>query len=192
MAAQESVLHWIDRWRQGDPAAAEQLFRRYASQLARVAEQHLLRRVAVREDGEDVVQSVFRSFFQRCAEGQFQIDGANQLWQLLVAITLAKTRARARCHTAGKRDVRAEVEDAEFEKCVSREPGPAEATILVDLIDVVLRDLPAIHGQILELRLQGFTHSEIAERLAVSRQTVHRAVSLLKGRLGRSLADETH
>jgi RNA polymerase sigma-70 factor (ECF subfamily) len=189
MAVHESVVQWIERWRQGDPVAAEELFRRYAGRLARVAEQRLSRRVAVREDEEDVVQSVFRSFFRRCAEGQFQIDGSNQLWQLLVTITLFKVRARARCHTADKRDVRTE-EEQEVREAVSREPGPEEAAALVDLIEALLRDLPPAYGQMLELRLQGCTHREIGERLGVSRQTVHRAVTLLQRRLDRSLADE--
>ena len=48
------------RLRANDPQAAEELFARYGRDLARLAERHLSRKVAAREDGEDVVQSVFR------------------------------------------------------------------------------------------------------------------------------------
>ena len=53
------------RLRGGDPRAAEELFARYAERLVRLAQRHLGRKVATREDGEDVVQSVFRTFFRR-------------------------------------------------------------------------------------------------------------------------------
>ncbi len=193
MAEEDTIAGLVQRWRGGDAGAAAELFARYAARLTRVAEEHLSRRVAAREDGEDVVQSVFRTFFRRCAEGQFRIDGANQLWHLLVKITLLKARAKGRFHGAGKRDAGAEVSDEAgewFAEAVAREPGPLEAAVLLDQIDGLLRDLPAIYGQILEQRLQGCSRSEIAERLDVSRQTVYRALNLLQQRLDRSLTGE--
>ena len=184
-------MHWIERWQQGDPVAAEELFRRYATRLSHVAEQHLSRRVKTREDGEDVVQSVFRSFFRRCADGDFRIDSADQLWRLLVSITLFKARSRVRHHTADKRDVGSEAaEEEELRVAVSGEPGPDEAIILVDLFEALLRDLPVQYGQVLELRLQGWPHNDIAEQLSVSRQTVYRVLTLLRQRLDRALSEE--
>src|SRR5207248_8616660 len=94
--------------RRRDPAAADQVFARYARRLVSIAQQHLARRVAARVDGEDVVQSVFRTFFRRAQAGEFRIDSSAQLWQLLVRITVLKARAKGRYHTAGKRDASAE------------------------------------------------------------------------------------
>src|SRR4051794_20041585 len=65
---------------EGAQRAARAIFDRYAARLACYAERHLSRKLAARLDGEDVVQSVFRTFFRRSAAGQFQIDGSNQLW----------------------------------------------------------------------------------------------------------------
>src|SRR5205823_4573401 len=87
---------------------AELLLEQYARQLTRLAEQHLSRKLAGRLDGEDVVQSVFRTFFRRCARGDFRLSSAAELWRLLVQITVCKARAKARYHTAEKRDVAAE------------------------------------------------------------------------------------
>jgi RNA polymerase sigma-70 factor (ECF subfamily) len=176
----------VERLREGDPLAAEVLFRRYAVRLARLAEQHLNRRVAARVDGEDVVQSVFRTFFQRCARGEFQIDSSEQIWRLLVRLTLRKARAQVRRHLAGKRDGRAEVggDEAAFE-AVSREPGPAEAAALLDRIEFLLRGLPELFCHVLERRLRGWAVADIAAELAVSRQTVYRALELLQHRLAR-------
>src|SRR4051812_45025103 len=96
--AEQAVADLVQRFRRGDEEAAALLFRRYALRLTRVAEQHLGRKLAGRLDGEDVVQSVFRTFFRRSAAGEFSIDGSGQLWRLLVQITLCKARAKARYH----------------------------------------------------------------------------------------------
>src|SRR4051794_5340188 len=98
----------LQKLRDGDPHAAEALFALYARRLTRIAEEHLSARLAGRLDGSDVVQSVFRTFFRRSAEGEFRIDSSAQLWRLLVRITLLKARAKGRHHTAGIRNVRAE------------------------------------------------------------------------------------
>src|SRR5687767_3959142 len=92
----------------GAGEAAEELFVRYSERLTRLAEQHLSRRLAARVDGEDVVQSAFRTFYRRAAGGQLKIDNAAEIWRLLVRITLCKVAAAARRHTAGVRDTGAQ------------------------------------------------------------------------------------
>jgi RNA polymerase sigma-70 factor, ECF subfamily len=168
----------------GDERAARAVFEQYASRLVRLAAKHLNQKLAARVGPEDIVQSVFRTFFRRNAEGEFRIDGSDQLWQLLVRITVLKVRAKARHHTADKRDAGTEqgIDPDRFD-AVGREPGPAEAAELVDQIDTLLSGLPELYGRLLGLRLQGRTVTETAEELGVSRQTVHRALNLLQDRL---------
>jgi hypothetical protein len=102
---------WGDRLGGADPAAAELVFARYAQRLVRVAEQHLSRKLAGRVDGEDVVQSVFRTFFRRSAAGEFRIDNSGQLWRLLVTITQRKAQTLgAPHHEAGAGFVRGVVD----------------------------------------------------------------------------------
>jgi RNA polymerase sigma-70 factor, ECF subfamily len=182
----DPVPDLVERLRAGDAGAADALVDRYAARLTRVADQHLSRKLAGRVDGEDVVQSVFRTFFRRSAEGTIRIDGSGPLWRLLVRITLLKARAKGRHHTAAIRDVAAEAADPGggwLSEAAGREPGPEDAATLVDLIEALLRGLPPFYCHLLELRLQGFGPSEIAPKLGVSRQTVHRALSLLQRRL---------
>jgi RNA polymerase sigma-70 factor (ECF subfamily) len=175
------------RLRGGDPRAAEECFARYAQQLTRLAEQQLSRRLAARLDGADVVQSVFRTFFRRSAAGEFHIDSSAELWRLLVQITLQKARAYGRQHTAGVRDVAAEAPDgaALLHEAAAHEPGPDEAAALVDQIEAVLRGLPALYCDLLQLRLEGYSVSDAAVRLSVSRRTVQRGLRLLQERLTR-------
>lgn len=180
-----TVAELVERWRGGDPAAAELLFARYARRLTAVAERRLSPALAARLDGEDVVQSVFRTFFRRAAGGEFRIDGAGQLWRLLVTITLRKAAAKARYHAAGPRAVAAEAgpPDNKLVEAVAREPGPEDAAAVLDLIEALLRGLPDLYGDILRLRLEGHEVTAIAAQLGVSRRTIQRALNLLQQRL---------
>ena len=188
MDQDEQVLQLVDRWRRGDAAAAEKLFARYADRLTRLAEQHLSRKLAGRVDGEDVVQSVFRTFFRRSAEGEFRIDGSVDIWRLLVKITVLKARAKGRFHMAAKRDLSAEiVRDEWLPEAVASDPTPAEAAALVDQIETILRGLPSLYANVLDLRLQGHDVSSVATQLGLSRRTIHRALNLLQDRLIKSL-----
>lgn len=186
MDEHHSVTERVQRHRQGDPDAAGELFAYYAQRLSRLAEQHLSRKLAGRVDGDDVVQSVFRTFFRRSARGEFKIDSSAQLWRLLVKITVLKARTQGRRHTAALRNVGAEEAGADKDWLVAataREPGPEEAAILADQIEVLLQGLPSLYSNLLELRLQGYTAKEIVSRLGVSRTTVYRALGVLQQRL---------
>jgi RNA polymerase sigma factor (sigma-70 family) len=187
------IADLVGRLRGGDPRAAEELFARYAQRLTALAEQHLSRKLATRLDGADVVQSVFRTFFRRSAAGEFRIDTSDELWRLLVQITLQKARAYGRQHTAGVRDVNAEAPGggaAFLAEAVAHEPGPDEAAALVDQIEELLCGLPALYRDLLQLRLEGHSASDTAARLGVSRRTVHRGLQLLQQRLTRSAGME--
>jgi len=164
------------------------LFRRYAQRLSRLAEQHLSRKLAARVDGDDVVQSVFRTFFRRNAAGEFRIDSSAELWRLLVQITLRKARAEARGHTAEKRNVGAEAADGDawLAAAMSREPGPAEAVALVDQIERLLRGFPTEYASVLDMRLEGHDVVAIAAKLSLSRRTIHRMLNLLQERMTRA------
>jgi RNA polymerase sigma factor (sigma-70 family) len=182
----DPVADWMRRWGAGDPRAAELLFARYGERLTQVAEQHLSRKLAAREGGEDVVQSVFRTFFRRSAEGQFQIDTSAQVWRLLVKITLQKVRTRARYHATKKRSAAAEVqpeEDSWVAEALAREPDPAAAAELVDLMEALVQGVPPLYCRVLELRLQGMVPADVARELSISRNTVYRALELFKQRL---------
>jgi hypothetical protein len=74
-------------------------------------------------------------------------------------------------------------------EAASQEPGPDEAVILVDQIEMLLDGLPPLYCRLLEMRLQGQGVTEIAAELKVSRQTVYRALDLLQQRLVRSEAE---
>src|SRR5947209_331345 len=63
MAPEEKAL--IDLWRQGDEDAARKIVDRYIDRLLVLARRRISQRLAPRVDAEDIVQSVFRTFFGR-------------------------------------------------------------------------------------------------------------------------------
>ncbi len=187
----DRMTELIGRWRGGDRDAFDQLFARYADRLARVAEHHLNRKLALRVDRDDIVQSVFRTFFRRASQGQLRISNSAHLWQLLVKMTVCKVKAKWREHTAEMRDACAEADDGEawLEAASTREPGPEEAVALVDLLEATVRGLEPLHVQVLELLVEGKSVAEIAEALGKTRQSIYRIRELLEARLRKSAGE---
>jgi DNA-directed RNA polymerase specialized sigma24 family protein len=62
-------------------------------------------------------------------------------------------------------------------------PSPAEAAALVDELERVMRGLEPVHRQMVELRLQGYNHEEIATQTRRSECTVRRVLKSLKQQL---------
>ena len=69
--------------RRGEAHAAEQVFLRFAQRLIALARSRIDAAVRSKEDPEDVVQSVFRSFFTRQRGGQFLLADWESLWASL-------------------------------------------------------------------------------------------------------------
>jgi hypothetical protein len=55
-----------------------------------------------------VLQSVYRSFFRRLADGEFQFDGPDDLWRLLATITFRKVMNARKFHLRERSDARRE------------------------------------------------------------------------------------
>src|SRR4051794_1410098 len=86
MPSSDSFNDFMDRLRAKDEAAAAELFNHFVSRLIGLARLRLdekLRRVA---DSEDIVQSVFKSFFVRLADGKLDLEDWDSLWSILAVI----------------------------------------------------------------------------------------------------------
>src|SRR4051794_22331363 len=95
MTGDGSFDNIMTRLRAGDDGTTREVFRRFAARLIGLARSQLDSRIIRKEDPEDVVQSVYRSFFRRAADGQFACDTWGDLWSLLTVITVRKCRDRA-------------------------------------------------------------------------------------------------
>src|SRR5262245_29890118 len=92
---------YLNMWRAGDENAAKALFDRYVDQLVGLARRRISQRLASRIDAEDIVQSVFRTFFNRARDGQFVVEDPDDLCKLLARITVHKTLRQVAYHKRG-------------------------------------------------------------------------------------------
>lgn len=174
----------------GDDEAAAQIFHRFAGRLIGLARTQLQQGLQGKIDPEDVLQSVFRSFFRRQQEGQFQLDSWDSLWAVLTVMTLRKCGHLKEYFRASRRDVRreepitAEAVQALGNIC-AREPTPEEAAGLADLLESVLRDFDERERRIVSLHLQGYSHTEIGAEVGRAERTVRRTIARARKRLKR-------
>ncbi len=199
MELSESFTKLVERIRAGDDGAATEVFRRFAGRLIGLARAELDTRIRRQEDPEDVVQSVYRSFFTRYRAGQFDFANWDELWSLLTVITVRKCMNRAEYYLAKCRNVGVEVAPQPtsdgtdvLDRVIDREPTPLEAVILADTMEQMMRGLEPDDRAIIELSLQGFSVPEIGARLGFAERTVRRVRERIKKRLQRMQTDDTH
>src|SRR5579859_5676941 len=96
----------VRRFRQGNQDAANLLYHRYAQRLLTLVRARQFPDLASLVDSEDIVQSVFGSFFRRVSRDMYDVPAGEELWHLFLVLTLNKIRAKGVFHRAAKRDVR--------------------------------------------------------------------------------------
>ena len=180
----------MQQLRKGDEQAAFVIFERYSRRLAGLARLHLQGILANKVETEDVLQSVFRSFFLRNRQGQFQLDSWDSLWSLLTVITLRKCRKQyvyfsAACRNVGREQHQGFCDETSEQACltIAREPSPDESAALVELIEQLLASQSTRDRQIVELALQGFVPSEIGEQVKCSQRTTERVLKRVRSYL---------
>jgi RNA polymerase sigma-70 factor (ECF subfamily) len=188
MAAERSLMDLPARLRAGENEAAEEIVQRFTRGLLALARARLSPLLRQKLDPEDVVQSVYRSFFRRCRAGQFDLASWQHLWQLLTVITLRKCASKSEHFRASRRDVAREVlrtgrDSGPVRGAVDRRPTPLEAAALHETVLQLLESLPPRDRPILEMSLQGFTVEEIGRRLGRAERTVWRIRERVRRRL---------
>jgi RNA polymerase sigma-70 factor (ECF subfamily) len=178
------------RLKAGDQQAARDVFERFVQRLIALAGSRLGGKFRRKVDPEDVVQSVFKSFFRRNAADQYELANWDGLWGLLAAITIHKCGHKIEHFQAACRDVAHEASSplltdqsrADWE-AVAREPTPAQVAMLDETIVSLLHELDERDGQILLLVLQGWSTEEIGNEVRCSERTARRVLSRVRHRL---------
>jgi len=180
----------LAKLRGGDPAAASQLVDEYGRRLAALVRARLDARIRRKEDPEEIVQSVFKSFFRRFADGQFRLDNRHDLWALLVTITLRKCGHRVEHYTALCRDIRRDMPLSEESlqgswHVLARGPTPEEAALLSETVERLMTGLAEHQQRIVALSLDGATVPQIAAALNLTQRTIQRVMRGVRERLER-------
>jgi RNA polymerase sigma-70 factor, ECF subfamily len=164
----------LRRVREGESEAAVQLYDRYARRLLALAAKRTGRDLSTRFDPEDVLQSVFRTFFRRAARGEYDLPDGSNLWGLLAVIAVNKVRAKGAYHRAATRNVGNTTGDKPL-----LDVTEDDETALTDLqmtIDEILGDLPESQRVIVRYRIEGEQVADIALKTGRSKRSVERAI----------------
>jgi DNA-directed RNA polymerase specialized sigma24 family protein len=151
-------------------------------------------------DPEDVVQSVFRGFFQGQAADQYRIPDWERLWGLLAAITIHKCEHVVEHFQAGCRNVWAEAsaeasalasagESFNGRDVAAQDPTPVQIAIFDETIGSLLKEFDERNGRVVLLILQGWSIADIANEVPCSERTARRVLDRVRERLEK-LRDE--
>jgi DNA-directed RNA polymerase specialized sigma24 family protein len=187
MSSDGSITHCIQLLKAGDEAAAQKLWERYFQRLVGLARTRLPGSARRAADEEDVALSAFESFYQRAARGLFpRLDDREDLWQLLVVITVRKAIDLVNYEnrpTRGSGRVLALSELVELspEGIVGSEPTPELAAQIVEqCIQLCDRLGSDTLRAVARWKLEGYTNHEIAAKLGCVTQTVERKLRAIR------------
>jgi DNA-directed RNA polymerase specialized sigma24 family protein len=191
MQSEGSVSVWLRQLRQGDPAAAQPLWKRYFRRLAGLARKKLAGLPRRAADEEDVALSAFHSVCRAAAQDRFpRLDDRDDLWQVLVMVAERKAyKARRDQHRLkrGGGAVRGESGlmglsgGGGFDGLVTPEPTPQFAAQVADDCARLLERLgDPVLRQIAVWKLEGETVEQIAARLGRVPRTVQRRLEIIR------------
>ena len=181
MTSPSSVSTWIRRLRDGDGAAARPLWERYHARLVELARQRLAG--ALRASAEDVAVLAFAAFCRAIQAGRHpDLTRRDDLWRLLLAITLNQARRLGRDESRGRRDFRHTVSAcdlfdlpaADLDRLAGDEPDPALVAEVNDELRHLLERLADDLRPVAIELMAGWSPAEIADRLECSVRTVER------------------
>ncbi len=185
MGASDHVL--LKRFREGEQDAATELFLKYGARLRALARAQTSSTLASRFDPEDVVQSVFRTFFRRAATGLYDVPAGDELWQLLLVLALNKIRTLATYHRAQKRDVSKTDAGHDLARYAGGDYEQASLEVLKVVLDDFLESLPATQAEVARYRMEGYQIDEIAKKTQRSKRTIERVLNGMRAQLMRQL-----
>jgi RNA polymerase sigma factor (sigma-70 family) len=162
-----------------DDNAAWQVYLDRLVALARKKLRSLPRQVV---DEEGIAASAIKSFLNGVNDGRFHLpdDADFDLWPLLAVIAARKCADLFAYLNAKKRDV-SRVTEAEIDRIISQEPGPASAAEQQESRQLLLSVLKDDHSrQITQWKVEGYTNKEIAGKLDCSERTVERETQLIQ------------
>lgn len=183
MLQEASNEQLLAEWKRGNQRAADVLYRRYLTRLTALARSRLSRNLSRRIEADDIVMSVWRSFFVAVEARGLHVPSDDDLWPLLATITLRKIARQAARQHAQQRDVRVEElmgEPVVLSQIVARDPSPEEAAMMVDEVASLMARLQSDEREVVSRRLQGEEQAAIANALGISERTVRRVLARVR------------
>jgi RNA polymerase sigma factor (sigma-70 family) len=175
----------LDRLRDGDEAAADQIVADYEPYLRLVVRRCLPDRLRAKFDSLDVVQSVWVHVLHALRSRVWQVADRARLRALLVTMARRRLVSRYRHHRAAIE--REQPGSAGLESLPEpREPRPSEVAQADELWQRMLALCPPEHHELLRLRREGLLLHEIAARTGMHEGSVRRVLRQLARQLALS------
>jgi DNA-directed RNA polymerase specialized sigma24 family protein len=194
-----SVTGWIVGLKAGDHQAVERIWERYFDRVMSLARSRLRQapRCGFDADEEDAALSVFDSFCRDAAQGQYsRLSDRNDLWKLLVVLTVRKSINQIEHQRAQKRGSGRVVRESELfspsavqdgnglDGFAGHEPSPEFAALMADEYQRARDGLGEDSLRLVfDLLLEGFTREEIAVRMRCAVRTVRRKLEIVRAAL---------
>jgi DNA-directed RNA polymerase specialized sigma24 family protein len=177
----DSVSEWVEQLKEGEHDAAQKLWQRYFPRLVGLARQQLQDTPRRAADEEDVALEVLATVCRRVEEGRFpQLNDRDDLWRLLVTVTVRKANWQRRHEGRGKRRGARNAAGI-LEEVAGSEPTPEDAALVADECRRLFRSLddPDLEA-VAQAKLEGFTNPETAARLGRSLRSVERMLEMIR------------
>ncbi len=193
-AAEDEVRQLVDSAKAGDAEALDELVRRHLPALRAFCRLKSSQAVRDKEACSDLVQTACRQALQNLDKYDWQGPGSFRNW--LFAFAMQKIRNRQQFYGAEKRSGQREVK-GEF-----RDLGQAYATMStpsrvamgreeIERLEGIMGDMPDDYREIIvQSRIVGLSHAEIAEQMGRSEGAVRVLLSRALARLGTMLERE--
>ncbi len=181
-----SVTRHLGGLKAGDPDAASRLWERYFADLVRLARGHLRGAPRGAADEEDVALDAFEGLCRGVGQGHFpRLDDRDDLWRVLIMLTARRAATMVQRERRQKRGGGRVVPEADLAadslavgglaQAPASGPTPELAALMAEACRELLGSLPdESHRRVAELRLEGYTDREVADRLGCGLSTVER------------------
>lgn len=189
MPDRDDVTNWIERVKEGDSIAAHQIWQHYFERLVRAVRQRLRGQNRAVSDEEDVVASVFESFYRAAEIGRFpDLSDRDELWRLLLKMSARKIIDKQRHDRRQRRGAGIHIHSLDGDRAnrsvvevVGEAPTPEMVAIMAETFEQFFSSLGV--GELQEIavaKLEGQSNAEIARRLRCSERTIERRLHLIR------------
>jgi RNA polymerase sigma factor (sigma-70 family) len=164
----------LERLAQGDMEAAGEVYRTFEPVLRVMVRRRLSRRLRVKFDSTDVVQSAWADVLKGFQDGGWRFSDREHLRAYLARVTYNHLANYCRRHRFGVQFEQPLTSGEQPGLAPSSTPRPSELAQADELWALLLGLCPPAHRQLLELKRQGFPLAEIAIKTGLHESSVRR------------------
>lgn len=203
MSKSTNVSHWIHLVKDGDSDAANRIWQHYFDRLVRAVRGRLYGQNRAVSDEEDIVLSVFDSFYNAAENGRFpDLSDRDDLWRLLLRMAARKVVDKRRHDLRQRRGGNVRLHSLDHAgddsggyegrviEAIGDQPSPEMVLMMQESVQQFFSHLGV--GQLADLagaKLEGYSNAEIAQRFGCSERTIERRLHLIREKCQQELVE---